>query len=59
MASPPWTSLRELEYASLKLEKDDAVHDPDYLKWLNLLVALGFSLGGARPNASVLDNKKR
>ncbi len=59
MASPPWTSLKELEYASLQLEKDDVVHDPDYLKWLNLLVAPGSSLGGARPKASVLDNKKR
>lgn len=58
MASPPWTSLKELEYASLQLEKDDSLYDPDYLKWLNLLVAPGSSLGGARPKASVLDNKK-
>jgi serine/threonine-protein kinase HipA len=28
MAAPPWTSLRELEYASLQLEKDDSVEDP-------------------------------
>jgi len=55
MAAPPWTSLRELEYASLQLEKDDSVDDPDYLKWLNLLTAPGSSLGGARPKASVLD----
>jgi len=58
MASPPWTSLKELEYASLQLEKEDAVNDPDYLKWLNMLVAPGSSLGGARPKASVLDGKK-
>ena len=58
MASPPWTSLKELEYASLQLEKDDAVNDPDYLKWLNMLVAPGSSLGGARPKASVLDSKQ-
>jgi serine/threonine-protein kinase HipA len=55
MAAPPWTSLRELEYASVQLEKDDSVEDPDYLKWLNLLTAPGSSLGGARPKASVLD----
>jgi serine/threonine-protein kinase HipA len=55
IAAPPWTSLRELEYASLQLEKDDSVEDPDYLKWLNLLTAQGSSLGGARPKASVLD----
>ena len=55
MASPPWTSLRELEYASLQLENEDAVNDPQYLKWLSLLVNPGSSLGGARPKASVID----
>lgn len=55
MATPPWTSLRELEYASLQLEKADAVNDPDYNKWLSLLVDPGSSLGGARPKASVAD----
>ena len=57
MASPPWTSLRELENASLKLETEDAASDPEYLKWLALLIAPGSSLGGARPKASVLDDK--
>ena len=55
MASPPWTSLRELEHASLQLEKDDILDDPEYLKWLNMLIAPGSSLGGARPKASVTD----
>lgn len=54
MASPPWTSLRELEQASLKYEEDDS-DNPDYLKWINLLIAPGSSLGGARPKANVLD----
>ncbi|SMG48177.1 serine/threonine-protein kinase HipA [Marivirga sericea] len=54
-ASPPWTSIRELEEVSLKLEKEDAINDPEYLKWLNMLVNPGSSLGGARPKASVLD----
>ncbi len=58
MASPPWTSLRELEYASLQLENDDAVNDPQYLKWLSMLVNPGSSLGGARPKASVIDEKQ-
>ena len=58
MASPPWTSLKELEFASLQLERDDVVNDPDYLKWLNMLVAPGSSLGGARPKASVLDDRQ-
>lgn len=57
MASPPWTSLRELEQISLKLERDDAQEDPEYAKWLRMLIAPGGSLGGARPKASVLDDK--
>jgi serine/threonine-protein kinase HipA len=57
MASPPWTSIRELEQISLRLEEDDSVDDPEYMKWLNMLVAPGSSLGGARPKASVVDNK--
>lgn len=57
MASPPWTSLMELEHASLQLEREDIIDDPEYLKWLNMLIAPGSSLGGARPKASVLDQK--
>jgi serine/threonine-protein kinase HipA len=56
MASPPWASLRDLEYASLQLENDDAINDPQYLKWLSMLVNPGSSLGGATPKASVIDN---
>ena len=55
LATPPWTYLRELEYASLQLERDDAVNDPEYSKWLSMLIDPGSSLGGARPKASVLD----
>jgi len=58
LASPPWTSLRELENASLKLEKDTAFEDPNYLMWLNMLMAPGSSLGGARPKAGVIDVDK-
>lgn len=53
-AAPPWTSMRELEHASLQLEKD-ALSDEESLKWLTLLIAPGASLGGARPKASVKD----
>lgn len=59
LASPPWTSLRELEQASLHLERAGAEHNPKYGKWLRMLIAPGRSLGGARPKASVLDTKKR
>jgi serine/threonine-protein kinase HipA len=55
MASPPWALLRELENASLQLERDDAANDPDYLKWLNMLIAPGSSLGGSRPKSGVID----
>lgn len=57
MATPPWTSLRELAYASLQLEGDDAMNDPEYAQWLNVLIDPGSSLGGARPKASVIDDK--
>lgn len=50
-ATPPWTSLRELEQAAIKFEKDDFSDDD---KWLRQLLAQGSSLGGARPKASVL-----
>jgi serine/threonine-protein kinase HipA len=57
MAAPPWTSLRDLEQVSLRLEQDDVMDDPDYLRWLSMLIAPGASLGGARPKASILDDK--
>jgi serine/threonine-protein kinase HipA len=56
MATPPWTSLRELEHASLQLERDDAINDPEYAQWLSVLIDPGSSLGGARPKASVIDD---
>lgn len=54
MAAPPWTSLRELEHASFKFEEDNT-DDPEYLKWVAMLIAPGSSLGGVRPKASVMD----
>ena len=54
MAAPPWTSLRALEQASRKFEEVNT-DDAEYLKWINLLLAPGSSLGGARPKASVTD----
>ncbi|MBQ2031540.1 MAG: type II toxin-antitoxin system HipA family toxin [Lachnospiraceae bacterium] len=50
-ATPPWTSLRELERASTAFEQDDI---GDEGKWLRQLLAPGSSLGGARPKASVM-----
>ncbi len=57
LTSPPWTSLRELEHISLQLEREDAADDPNYAEWLRMLIAPGGSLGGARPKASVVDDK--
>lgn len=59
LSSPPWTSIRELEHASLELEKKNAEKDPQYAKWLRMLIAPGASLGGARPKAGVMDEKGR
>ncbi len=56
-ASPPWTKLRDLEFASLQIEEDDNFEDPDYLNWLKLLLIPGSSLGGARPKCSVTDSQ--
>lgn len=52
-STPPWTSIRELEHASLELERNIEQGNPEILRWLNMLMAPGSSLGGARPKASV------
>jgi serine/threonine-protein kinase HipA len=52
-ATPPWTSIRELEQASYQLENELITDDSEILKWLYMLLAPGSSLGGARPKASV------
>jgi serine/threonine-protein kinase HipA len=54
-ASPPWVNIRELEEASLKFENDELFDDPQYAKWIEMLLSPGASLGGARPKASVKD----
>jgi len=55
MAAPPITSIRALEAASLEFENEDAPNEPGYGEWMNILLAPGSSLGGARPKASVTD----
>ncbi len=57
LAAPPITSLREIEHAVQQLEDAQDIDDPDYLKWLNMLISPGSSLGGARPKSSVVDNE--
>jgi serine/threonine-protein kinase HipA len=53
-ATPPWASLRTLEEASRQFENDTTALSE---KWLNQLLRPGSSLGGARPKATVLDEK--
>lgn len=53
--TPPWTSIRELEQASLFLQNAGSEDDPEFSAQLKILFAPGSPLGGARPKASVLD----
>ena len=58
LAAPPITSLGELQTASLGFEQHiDEEEHPDYQRWLSQLFAPGTSLGGARPKASIRDEK--
>lgn len=54
LSVPPLKRLRELEQASRRFEASDT-DDPAYGKWLQMLIAPGTSLGGARPKCSVMD----
>ncbi len=58
-AAPPFVQLRELEAASLALERDEDNTAAEADAWLRLLIAPGGSLGGARPKASVVDPQKQ
>ena len=59
LATPPWASIRELEHASLQIEREDHVDTPEHTRWIDMLVAPGSSLGGARPKANVVDENGR
>jgi serine/threonine-protein kinase HipA len=49
--TPHWTHIRELQLGAMALDADE--EDAD--KWIDLLIAPGSSLGGARPKANILD----
>jgi serine/threonine-protein kinase HipA len=57
VAAPPFVQLRELEAASLALERDQNNTSVAGDAWLRMLIAPGGSLGGARPKASVVDTQ--
>jgi len=53
--TPPWSTVRELQHgiSLIESEKDNK----EVRKWLNILLAPGSSLGGARPKATIIDEK--
>ncbi|MEA2041539.1 MAG: HipA domain-containing protein [Bacteroidota bacterium] len=53
---PPWSSVRDLQYATNIIESDKK--SAELKKWLAILLAPGSSLGGARPKANILDDNK-
>jgi len=52
-ATPPWDSIRALQQAAVSFEQDE--QNTESKKWLEILMAPGSSLGGARPKANILD----
>jgi len=53
--TPPWPHLRELQDSADRFEKGQ--HDEGIKEWLEMLIAPGSSLGGARPKANIIDDK--
>ena len=54
---PPLTAIRDLMYASQEIEKSEELNLLPDKKWLIQLIQPGTSLGGARPKASVTDER--
>ena len=54
---PPLTAIRDLMYASQEIEKSEESNLLPDKKWLIQLIQPGTSLGGARPKASVTDER--
>jgi serine/threonine-protein kinase HipA len=52
-ATPPWSTVRQLQKAVEQFENE--TDHSTMSKWLQLLIAPGSSLGGARPKANILD----
>ena len=55
-STPPWSTVRELQQAVVHYENEKESEIIN--KWLEILIAPGSSLGGARPKANVLDENK-
>lgn len=55
-STPPWSTVRELQQAVVHYENEKEREIIN--KWLEILIAPGSSLGGARPKANILDQNK-
>ncbi len=53
--TPPWSSIRELQNGISLIESNK--ENKEVRKWLDILLAPGSSLGGARPKANIVDEK--
>ncbi|MCK5906185.1 MAG: type II toxin-antitoxin system HipA family toxin [Flavobacteriales bacterium] len=56
LPTPPWSSIKELQYSADIIESDKETGEVK--KWLAILMAPGSSLGGARPKANILDDSE-
>jgi len=52
--TPHWSNVRELQHGAAIIETGE--ENDDIKKWLDVLIAPGSSLGGARPKANILDD---
>jgi serine/threonine-protein kinase HipA len=55
LATPPITAIRELEQASYNIENSTNSNSKQMQRWLNMILAPGSSLGGARPKAGIIN----
>jgi serine/threonine-protein kinase HipA len=55
--TPPWATIRELQYAAELIESN--ADNEEVRKLLAMLMAPGSSLGGARPKANILDENNQ
>ncbi|MDP3432537.1 MAG: HipA domain-containing protein, partial [Bacteroidota bacterium] len=55
--TPPWATIRELQYAAELIESNTDTEE--VRKWLAMLMAPGSSLGGARPKANIIDESNQ
>lgn len=52
---PHWAKIKELQHAAHEIELND--DEEEVKQWLDILIAPGSSLGGARPKANILDEE--